>query len=80
MIKFPSSSSGRPVYLRRTEPIESIGKLADEAPVVEREVFVERRRHSDRRSRRADRGRFDMRSGRDRRKNQPGSISIDIDA
>lgn len=80
MIKFYSSSPGRPVYLRRTEPVESTGRLADEAPLLEREEFVERRRNLDRRNQRGDRGRFDMRSGRDRRKNQPGSLSIEVDA
>lgn len=42
--------------------------------------FVERRKNRDRRSQRADRGPYDSRAGKDRRKNSPpdGKIEIDV--
>lgn len=39
----------------------------------------ERRKNKDRRKRNADRGPYDSRAGRDRRKNSPSDGSIDID-
>ena len=42
--------------------------------------FVERRKNNDRRqNRRSNRGLYDMRSGKDRRKNNPGKPSIEVD-
>lgn len=42
--------------------------------------FVERRKNGDRRNRRTNRGPYDSRAGKDRRKNSPpdGTIEIDV--
>lgn len=68
-------------------PRDRTNDVASSAPTHEQKQevaatapFVERRKsRSDRREKRASRGQFDMRSGRDRRKNSGPYPSIEID-
>lgn len=62
----------------QVEPTERLNKDAEPTPEQER-PFVERRKGDRRQGRRGDRGPFDIRSGRDRRKAPPGR-SVDVDA
>lgn len=66
---------------RRTAQIEpSVATPKDDKVHVAQRPFVERRRGDrDRRQHSADRGPFDMRGGRDRRKNRPGHPSVETD-
>lgn len=79
MVKIYTAPSSGTVQYRRTNPVEPSSTEGETFNLLEQEVIVERRRSSDRRQQRRDRGRFDMRAGRDRRKNRPGHTSIDLD-
>lgn len=62
---------------RGVEPSEPVNKDSESIPESET-PFVERRK-KDRRQRGAKRGPYDMRSGRDRRKNSGGpNIEVDV--
>ncbi len=76
---YPTPRSGH-VYGNRVNPIEAITTHSEPLDALERDYIVERRFNTDRRQHRGDRGPFDMRGGRDRRKNRPGHPSIDLNA
>lgn len=74
----PNKSSTSPRRAAQVEPAVATSK--DGKAYAAGRPFVERRKGDrDRRQSAADRGPFDMRAGRDRRKNRPGHPFVETD-
>lgn len=80
MVKIYRAPSIKPFSNRHVNPIEPACTEGERIEMLGQEVIVDRRRSAERRQEPGERGPFDMRTRRDRRKNQPGSPSIEVDA